>query len=158
MNNNINNVSIDLESVLTLNKTELNEIIQSKVDEIEEGYIDEYDMYIYLRKCEYIVTELSKYVKDKIDPNKLNQGLDRFNTSLKSKNTAARYDYSKCNDSLLTKLSNQNKELSSALKDRERFLQTLSEPIEIVDQESGEVQRIVPPIKLQAQTIEIKIF
>jgi hypothetical protein len=58
-----------------------------------------------------------------------------------------RYDYSVCNDQQYDLLKSELDLVSAKLKDREKFLQALKEPFDMVDEGTGEVIKINPPVK-----------
>jgi len=54
------------------------------------------------------------------------------------------WDYSKTNDAEIEVLEQKAKAAANDLKDRQKFLQTLSKPIEVLNNETGEVETIYP--------------
>lgn len=58
-----------------------------------------------------------------------------------------RYDYGACNDPEYDLLKSELDILTEKVKAREKFLQALKESIELVDEGTGEVTKISPPVK-----------
>jgi len=70
------------------------------------------------------------------------------------KNAPAIWDYTKCNDGLHSKLKEYQAEYNEKVKQRENFLQSLTESMEMVDEDSGEVIRINPANKSQKTLVQ----
>lgn len=54
------------------------------------------------------------------------------------------WDYSQTNDAEIEVLEQKAKGAANNLKDRQKFLQTLTKPIEVLNNETGEVETIYP--------------
>lgn len=70
------------------------------------------------------------------------------------KNGPAQWDYTKCNDGLHSKLKEYQGEYNEKVKQREAFLQTLTESMEMVDEDSGEIIRLNPANKSQKTLVQ----
>jgi hypothetical protein len=66
-----------------------------------------------------------------------------------------KYDYSDCNDLEYNSLSIQLEALKSTLKDRETFLKSIKQPMQMIDENSGEVFTIYPPKKSSTTTLKV---
>ena len=66
-----------------------------------------------------------------------------------------KYDYSECNDVEHNKFTTQIEALKSALKDRETFLKAIKAPMQMIDENSGEVYTINPPKKTSSTTLKV---
>jgi choline kinase len=66
-----------------------------------------------------------------------------------------KYDYSNCNDIEYNTLNTQLECLKSTLKDRETFLKSIKEPLQMIDETSGEVYTIYPPKKTSSTTLKV---
>jgi nucleotidyltransferase/DNA polymerase involved in DNA repair len=66
-----------------------------------------------------------------------------------------KYDYSECNDVEHNKLTTQIEALKSTLKDRETFLKAIKAPMQMIDENSGEVYTICPPKKTSTTTLKV---
>lgn len=95
-----------------------------------------------------VFTELEKYTEKTVE----------FSGCEVTKVNRSAYDYDLCNDSDLQDLEREAERVNSALKDRQRFLQGLKEELTIVNQKSGEIETIYPPLKKSTETFSIKIL
>jgi hypothetical protein len=66
-----------------------------------------------------------------------------------------KYDYSECNDLEYNTLTTQIEALKSTLKDRETFLKAIKAPMQMIDENSGEVYTINPPKKTSSTTLKV---
>jgi hypothetical protein len=66
-----------------------------------------------------------------------------------------KYDYSNCNDLEYNTINTQLECLKSTLKDRETFLKSIKEPLQMIDEGSGEVYTIYPPKKTSSTTLKV---
>ena len=66
-----------------------------------------------------------------------------------------KYDYSVCNDAKWNDLSREVESIKEKLKEREAFLKSIKEKIEIIDTESGELNIIYPCIKSSTTTLKV---
>jgi hypothetical protein len=66
-----------------------------------------------------------------------------------------KYDYSNCNDIEYNTLNTQLEAIKSTLKDRETFLKAIKAPMQMIDENSGEVYTICPPKKTSSTTLKV---
>lgn len=76
-------------------------------------------------------------------------------TKLQIKEAGVRYDYSECGDVVLNRLYEQKKQLDEAIKAREKFVYSCAAGTPLIDEESGEVYTINPPIKTSSTITQI---
>ena len=72
------------------------------------------------------------------------------------KEAGVKYDFSNCNYSKYNDLMEQKRAIEEEIKKIQNFLLTISEPFEIVNNETGEVEPIYPPIRKSTTIIEIR--
>jgi hypothetical protein len=104
-------------------------------------------------------------VFEKIKPTLIENALQEIsqyekNTSIKGTEfsiveAGVKYDYSDCNDLEYNTLTIQIEALKSTLKDRETFLKAIKQPIQMIDETSGECYTIYPPKKTSTTTLKV---
>lgn len=94
------------------------------------------------------INEASKYGDRPFDF----QGAELHLTSVKTE-----YDYTQSGDPELERIDLQIKELTKKRKDREAFLKSLTNSEVIVDQSTGELVTIKPPLKRQTDGVKVTI-
>lgn len=68
-----------------------------------------------------------------------------------------KYDYRACNDTVWEMLHSDTETAKTRLSEREAFLKALKEPLTIVDEMTGEVVKIVPPLKTSVSGLKVTI-
>lgn len=66
-----------------------------------------------------------------------------------------KYDFSDCNDLEYKALEFSLEKTKEALKQREMFLKSIKEPLQLIDEDSGEVYVIYPPKKSSTTTVKV---
>lgn len=152
MKDNLKKICEGVESALSFQHSDFGLLSTHYFELLENGEVDEIDLYISFKKVEKFVETILPFLKDKIDETKLSVAYKKHFVSLQTQNTRAFYDYKNCNDPVYIELlSSQNK-----LKEREKYLQSIKKTTDVVDEETGEVITINPPIKKQGQTIVLR--
>ena len=125
-----------------------------------EGDVDPIDVYVKAKAIQdalKIVTDDDR-VKDLVicEVEKYGNNTTYNSASLQVKEMGVKYDYSVCNDSIYNDLVDNIEKLKETLKQREKFLKSISsDGTLIVNEETGEVNKIYPPIKMAAQGISV---
>lgn len=125
-----------------------------------EGDVNPIDVYVKAKAIQdalKIVTDDDR-VKDLVicKVEKYGNNTTYNSASLQVKEIGVKYDYSVCNDSIYNDLVDNIEKLKETLKQREKFLKSISsDGTLMVDEETGEVNKIYPPIKMAAQGISV---
>jgi hypothetical protein len=77
-----------------------------------------------------------------------------FGAEVTQVESGVRYDFSECNDPYYTTLKALFEENTALLKEREKFLKSMTGPLPIVT-EDGEIVTINPPIKRSTTTLRV---
>lgn len=149
-------VSLELSNLLTSNKANINELASTAINRVNDGWVDALDSLIYAKKGEFLFKEIIAGIKDKAQiPSEKNY--TKYNAQLIEKMTGVKYDYSECGDSEYTALSEQIEALTEKRKERETFLKSLTKATTIIDDESGEVLTLSPPVKSGSMSIALTL-
>jgi len=98
---------------------------------------------------ENINTEASKYSEREIN---------LYGATLEKSEVGAKYDYASTNDVIWEQRDAAVKAAESLRKEREAFLRTLREPMTVVDESTGEVTQIRPPLKRSTTFVKVKLL
>ncbi|MCR9066769.1 MAG: hypothetical protein NXI00_22555, partial [Cytophagales bacterium] len=82
------------------------------------------------------------------------KGLDHAFGVKMTKSQSTRYDYSGCQDPELNDLTKELAILTEKIKARESFLKGLKKPLTVIDEETGDISKIFPPVKLSTDVIK----
>lgn len=133
-------------------KEEINKFTEQVQMEVIDGNVDPY-------KFAGIVNALVKGLTKALEYNQANLPQEKYQAygfEFTPKEAGVRYDFSNCNHPHFTRLSEQKKGIEVELKELETTLKTLTKPTTIVDDESGEIVQIYPPIKSSKSIIEVR--
>lgn len=142
-----NEVGMDLKSLLTMTKADISEIVSDKIEAVSDGWIDSVDLFIYSKKLEYLTKTLLDAIKDKVDPSTFGKDYVKYGVELSEGMTGVKYDFSKCGDLVFKDISDLASRVDRELKERQEFLKTIKEPLEVVNPDTGETYTINPPTK-----------
>ncbi len=125
-------------------------------DALENGEINPFDVLRAFKGIE----KLYEAVKPVLDPlvlieaDKYNEAtIDLRGCKFTKKNGPSTYDYSNCNDSEYKILLEYKNEYEKKLKERMTFLQSLPGMIELVSEDTGDIQKIYPPARSQKSIV-----
>ena len=138
-------------------KEEAEAFAASIIDEVQSGHKEGLKTYI---QCKFLIdalTELMESIKKEAMDEAKNVGKGESVLSVfpSLKESGVKYKYEGCNDFKLPRIIKAAEQAATDLKDRQNFLKSLKESIEIVDEETGEMVRIYPPIKESTTTLVI---
>lgn len=144
--------SLEKAKSLPKNKEEIKSFAASIARALEEGDINPLELLRNFKAFEKVI-ESVKPVLDKhaiLEAEKFHSK-DEITTYAGVKFTLAelgtKYNYENCGDPVWQRLKAAAESASIALKDRETFLKALKDSIEVVDEDSGEICKIHPPLR-----------
>lgn len=97
---------------------------------------------------EHFVNEASKYPENAFDFN---------GAKIEKAEVGTKYNYSICNDPIYKRRLEISEQAKEQLKEREDFLKSLKEPLKYIDEDTGEVIRIIPPLKTSTTSLKVSI-
>jgi hypothetical protein len=147
--------SLHIKSITESNKTEL-ENLAGLLFEKSEGY--EMELYIFAKKLEF----LSKAIQEISNETALNEadklkGSILYGSEINVRETGVKYDFQKCGYSAYNNLFLKKKEVESEMKTMESLLKAISKPTTIVDDATGEILEVKPPLRSAGTSIVLTI-
>lgn len=125
---------------------------------LDDGSINPLELLKYFKAIE----KLNEAVKPMLDRMALKEAekypektIEVFDVKFLKKNGPAQWDYTNCNDAQYVLLAQYKAEYDKKLKERQEFLQHLPEPMEFVDDDSGETYKIYPAAKSQKELVQV---
>lgn len=132
------------------------QIIQS----VKEGEASALDIQVALKAFE----KVSKRVLSEIENEILNEAerypektFDYLGNKLTKTEVGVKYDYSICADPIHDRLDAAFNKAKADLDERRKFLQSLKSPLKTIDEETGEMIEIKPPLKTSTSTVTVSI-
>lgn len=149
MESNLKKVCEGVESALTFKQSDFGLCATHYFEMLENGEVDEIDLYIAFKKMEKFVETILPFIKDQVDETRLSVAYKKHHVSLSTQNGRAFYNFKACNDPVY-------ESLKDGLKEREEMLKSLTIPTEIPDEDTGEVLLLNPPIKKQGVSVVMR--
>ena len=146
----MNNSSVDLAISPTV------EIIA----ELRAGEIEPLKMKILMR-CLESVSDRIKPLLDELARDEAEKYGEKEFTLMGAKvrlsEVGTKYDYSECGDSTYRSLEDELSKANHAIKSRQEWLRSLDKPITVVNEDTGEIEQISPPVKSSKSSLVITI-
>lgn len=140
-----------------LNKQELIELAEDHVVQILEGEYDDLKVYIALKRYQLYLDTLVKELQKAALGKAKEHGEKSFEYSNCRVLVQHRTKYNYANDDGWNKLNLQFEQLKRDKKEREKLLQAVSgESLEVVDEETGEIDTLTAPQKKVVEQIIIR--
>jgi hypothetical protein len=139
-----------------ISKGDIDNISQIIIGKVSDGIISGMDALTQLKCYEKIIAatikqimpqaimDVEKYGKEKINQNGFELSIQETGTS---------YDYSCCSDKPYNSMQQKFDEIKSQMKERELFLKSISKPMSLNDEETGEAYDVYPPCKKSTTSI-----
>lgn len=141
-------------------QTQIDVFSDSIIHAVKQGEANPLDVLIQIRALQKVSDRVLKEINDNLltEAGKYSESsFDFMGAKVEKAELGTKYDYSVCGDPIHERLVYRSDMASEKVKEREMFLKALKEPITIVDDESGEVCRISPPIKKSTSGLKISI-
>jgi len=145
-------------SLFDTTKSQRQTFVSDVLEKIENGEVDPIKIHAQLKKIEDIFKSLTGNEKYKscliAEVEKYGKKHEAFNAEFSVKETGVKYDYSQCNDRLISDLEYQQISIENELKARQTFLKTVpAQGLEIRD--GDELVTIYPPSKSSSTTVNV---
>lgn len=128
------------------------------IEAVQNGYANPIEVLVMLRSLEavselvreeieeQIVREADKYTEKKFEA---------FGALVEKAEVGTKYSYDTSNDVEWERLKTDFETAKAKLSERETFLKALKEPMTVLNEETGEVTKIVPPAKRSKPGVKI---
>jgi hypothetical protein len=137
---------------------QITEFSRQLIAELDSGDLDPLKFKIALKAIEKTM-EIIKPTLDKLARDAAEQyGEKSFNligAKVELKEAGARYDYTLCGWPVRNRIEVQRQEIDAKLKECDTFLKSIKSPTTIVDEDTGEVVTVHPPVKTATSTVQI---
>lgn len=128
------------------------------IDDVEQGVTNPLALHIRLTLIEKSFDKVKEAIKKQVvtEAEKHNQkSFDHMGCKIEVKEMGVKYDYSGCNDAEWNSLNEGKKAYEVGIKERQEFLKALKKKETIVNEETGEIIEIFPPIKISTTSIAV---
>lgn len=130
------------------------------INAVKEGHVNPLELKASFKAIEQIIEVVNEKTKadqlkeaDKYSEKKFLA----FGVEIEKAEVGTKYDYSVCGDPVYNHRLQIFNEAKSQLDERANFLKALKEPLTLVDDESGEVATVKPPLKKSQDGLKFSI-
>lgn len=136
------------------------EVFSSQIkDSLMSGEVDPLELAVYFKSIEKTI----EAVKETLSPlalaesEKSGKSFEYKGAKIEIKELGTKYDYSKCGDTEFERLESEINALNDRKKEREAMLKNLTGSLTVVNEDTGEMETIYPPVKRSTTGIAITI-
>lgn len=130
------------------------------VTAVQEGQVNP----LQLKALFKVMEKVSEKVDEAIRENLLNEAgkysekkFSAFGFKIEKAEVGTTYDYSACGDPIYNQRAQILEQAKKQLDERAAFLKALSAPLTLVDDESGEVATVRPPVKKSVEGLKFSL-
>jgi hypothetical protein len=145
---------------LSVSKSGIQVFSRQLIQSVENGDVNALELKAFLKTLEQIIETVDKATREYQLKEADKYGEKRFSAfgcEVEKAEVGTKYDYSICGDpvyELRTKILEESK---NQLDERAAFLKSLKEPMTLVDEGSGEVVTVRPPLKKSTEGLKFSI-
>lgn len=132
------------------NKNEIERVATEMVQGIIDGNVQTDKALLTIRAIRMAMESAEDKIKDQVIDElhkRGKEGFDVYGAKVNLKELGVKYDYNNCLDPIWNDLDAEVKRLSELKKEREAFLKSITKAMTFVDDSTGEVVTIHPPIR-----------
>jgi hypothetical protein len=140
---------LDKKGIVKLGQTVADDIINT-------GEVNPLEAKVFIKRMMAFLEEVDKRIGDAAHSEAMKYNEKTFELHGAEVNvcdTYVKYDYSQ--DHEWIRLNMAETEVALKRKDRENYLKALREPVTVVDEDSGEVQKVFPAVRMAKEGVKI---
>lgn len=128
-------------------------------EQLENGSIDPLDVYTRCKAMSKAMEACIAILQEKAteEAQKYGKSFEKNNAQYKVSEVGVKYVFDNCNDPKYFRNLVACEEAKKKLDERAKFLKTLKSPEHIVDEETGEVAVIYPPVKTSKTSVTVEL-
>lgn len=136
-------------------------LVERMKDALVEGEVDPIESIV---KAKSLYEVLSVFLKDEDVKECVEKECDKYGKGespnycgavVQIKEAGVKWDYKNCEDPLYDSLSLQMEELKQQMKQRETYLKTITSSKTEIDEETGEIYTIFPPVRTASTSYSV---
>lgn len=153
-----NNSIVPLGGALDFSKSSQSETVEHIVAQVLNGKVDSVSIFIQIKAiaevCDQILKDPRVVEKVKQQSKVLGKDATFFGGKVSLTNST-RYNYESSRDPQYIELVKQKEEINNKIKAREMYLKAIVDPQDILNQDTGELVRILPCLKDVSQSLRV---
>ncbi len=142
-------------------KAKAKEMVDRLVEMVQSGMTDPLTMLVKLKFAQSIIADTIESIQpncvDEASKYHKGEAIKLLGAELQVKEAGIKYDYSNCGDRFYEFHEHIERTAKEAKKGREQFLKSLKKSETIVDEDTGEIHTIHPPVKKSSTIVQVTI-
>lgn len=142
---------------IELQKQDIPQMVSTIASEVANGTVNPLQALALLKMYETIVTTARKEIMEAAIRERAKYGKEEANVmgyKITEMEAGVTYDYSGCGDIKWETWDSQMRSAADSRKEREAFLRMLKSPLTLVNEQTGEVYTVHPPVKKSTTTLK----
>lgn len=140
-------LQLELSNFINKSKDEIKETVHKAYLSVMDGEYDAVDALIFIKKGSELFKELDAKIRPVAESKSIGIDYQKFGVKISEGMTGVSYDFSTCSDAIWDNLSADVEKGKELLKERETFLKSITKKLTIVDEDTGDITEINPPVK-----------
>jgi len=158
--NNLPSTPIGTLRLFASTQTQVDVFSDSIIQSVKQGEANPLEVLIQIKALQKVSDRVLKEINDNLltESNKYSETSFEFmGAKIEKAELGTKYDYSSCGDTEYEMLDAQMNSLKQRIKEREEFLKSIKQDITLVDNFTGEVITVHPPIKKSTSGLKVSI-
>jgi len=146
--------------LMNADKKALEMFANTIIQDVKEGRENALEIQLLIKKYEFVLNEIKENIKVNVNTEVSKYGEKEFEyggAKCHYTPTATSYDFGNCGDPVYSRLFIKSEEANYQLKERQNFLKSVREPFTFIDDVTGEVTTISPPLKKQSYGLKVTL-
>lgn len=140
-------LQLELSNFINKSKDEIKETAHKAYLSVMDGEYDAVDALIFIKKGSELFKELDAKIRPVAESKPIGVDFQKFGVKISEGMTGVSYDFSVCGCAEYEKLNVEFEAAKTALDERKAFLKSITKPMTVVDENTGDILTIKPPIK-----------
>lgn len=157
---NMPNTAMGVLNLFSTSQAGVDRFTDQIIRSVQQGETNPLKVRIWVKTMELICSRLKSETSEDqlIEADKYGEKTFEYaGAKITKTEVSTKYDFSKCGDPIWESREQILSAAKAQLKEREDFLKTIKEPITMVDDLSGEIVTITPPIKTSVSGLNVSI-
>lgn len=145
---------------LSVSKSGIDTFSKQLVSSVKNGEVNALELKAFLKTMEKIIEVVDKETREDQVNEAMRYSERKFNAygcEIEQCEVGTKYDYSVCGDPIYRFRLLALEDAKTKLDERTAFLKALKEPLTLVDEDSGEVATVRPPLKRSTAGLKFSI-
>jgi hypothetical protein len=158
MNNELPNSAMSMLRLMPSKASEVAIFAKQIIENVQNGNANPLEVKVMMRALRAVAEE----VEEEIDDNAISEAekysekvVEMYGARIEKAEVGVNYNYASSGLSEWEKLDAEIKALTDRRKEKETFLRALKEPMTVVNESTGEIETIKPPLKKSKSGIKV---